>query len=44
MKKIGEMIERNGSASCPQTPPNNAVLRFKTLSTSSVSSSLTSLF
>ncbi|XP_018446599.1 cyclin-D4-2 [Raphanus sativus] len=44
VKKIGEMIERNGSASCPQTPPNNAVLRFKTLSTSSVSSSLTSLF
>ncbi|KAF8115798.1 hypothetical protein N665_0025s0246 [Sinapis alba] len=46
VKKIGEMIERNGSASCPQpqTPPNNAVLQFKkTLSTSSVSSSLTSL-
>ncbi|KAL0888191.1 hypothetical protein Bca101_012174 [Brassica carinata] len=43
VKKIGEMIERNGSALCPQTPPNNAVLQFKTLSTSSVSSSLTSL-
>ncbi|CAN6873993.1 hypothetical protein Bca4012_046529 [Brassica carinata] len=44
VKKIGEMIERNGSTSCPQTPPsNNAVLQFKTLSTSSVSSSLTSL-
>ncbi|CAH8281541.1 unnamed protein product [Eruca vesicaria subsp. sativa] len=43
VKKIGEMIERNGSASCPQTPPNNTVSQFKTLSTSSVSSSLTSL-
>ncbi|KAJ0265964.1 Cyclin-D4-2 [Hirschfeldia incana] len=43
VKKIGEMIERNGSASCPHTPPNNAVLQFKTLSTSSVSSSLTFL-
>ncbi|EOA21164.1 hypothetical protein CARUB_v10001512mg [Capsella rubella] len=48
VKKIGEMIERDGSTSCSQTP-NNVVLPFKTLyspsplSPSSVSSSLTSL-
>ncbi|KAL1209031.1 Cyclin-D4-2 [Cardamine amara subsp. amara] len=52
VKKIGEMIERDGSSSCSQTP-NNVVLPFKTpyspslsstsTSSSSVSSSLTSL-
>jgi len=48
VKKIGEMIERDGSSSSSQTP-NNTVLQFKSrryshsLSTASVSSSLTSL-
>ncbi|CAA7027193.1 unnamed protein product [Microthlaspi erraticum] len=48
VKKIGEMIERDWSPSCSETP-NYAVLQFKThhhshsLSTTSVSSSLTSL-
>ncbi|KAG7554808.1 Cyclin N-terminal [Arabidopsis suecica] len=46
VKKIGEMIERDGTSSSSQTP-NNMVLQYKThrysLSTASVSSSLTSL-